>query len=108
LALIAKPKTNSSEENFMKKKIVWQFLFVMALAVVPASHASVVTGAALSFDGSAPVPEPPPWKFDGSAPVPEPPPWKFDGSAPVPEPPPWKFDGSAPVPEPIPFPPKSI
>jgi hypothetical protein len=91
----------------MKKKIAWLFLFAMALAVVPASHASIVTRAVGSFDGTAPIPEPPPWKFDGTAPIPEPPPWKFDGTAPIPEPPPWKFDGTAPMPEPPPYPVKS-
>ena len=45
----------------MKKKIAWLFLFVMALAVVPASHASIVTPAMGRFDGSAPMPEPPPF-----------------------------------------------
>ncbi|MGB8524523.1 MAG: hypothetical protein WCD43_16275 [Candidatus Acidiferrales bacterium] len=45
----------------MKKTIAWLFLFVMALAVVPASHASIVTGAMGSFDGTAPIPDPIPF-----------------------------------------------
>ena len=92
----------------MKKKIAWLFPFVMALAMVPASHASIVTHGVRGFDGTAPIPDPPPWGFDGTAPIPDPPPWGFDGTAPIPDPPPWGFDGTAPIPDPIPFPPKSI
>jgi hypothetical protein len=45
----------------MKKKIVWLFLFVMALSAVPASHASIVTRVGWSPDGASPTPEPPPF-----------------------------------------------
>jgi hypothetical protein len=58
----------------MKKKITWLFLFVMVLSAVPASHASIVTRA-VWFDGTSPVPDPPPWGFDGTSPVPDPPPF---------------------------------
>ena len=42
----------------MTKKIVWLFLVAVALLAVPVSHASTVTGAGCSVDGTAP-PQPP-------------------------------------------------
>jgi hypothetical protein len=48
----------STEENFMKKNIVWLFIVAIALLAVPVSHASTVTTAGYSFDGSQP-PQPP-------------------------------------------------
>jgi hypothetical protein len=64
----------------MKKKITWLFLSVMVLSAVPASQASIVKRSVGSFDGSAPVPDPPPWSFDGSAPVPDPPPFPLSST----------------------------
>jgi hypothetical protein len=42
----------------MKNKIAWLFLVAIALLAVPVSHASTVTTAGWSFDGSIP-PAPP-------------------------------------------------
>jgi hypothetical protein len=45
----------------MKKKIAWLFLFVMGLAAIPLSHASIAPQVLWTFDGTQPTPEPPPY-----------------------------------------------
>ncbi|HXN97670.1 MAG TPA: hypothetical protein VN881_01265 [Candidatus Acidoferrales bacterium] len=45
----------------MNKKIIWLFLVAIALLAVPVSHASTVTTAGSSFDGTQPPQPPPPW-----------------------------------------------
>ena len=63
LSEVREAETNPPEENFMKKNIVWLFVVAIALLAVPVSHASAVTRADSSFDGT--VPQPPPVPLPG-------------------------------------------